>query len=547
EPMGLDDLLAQSDIVSLHAAVTDDSRGLLGAAELARMKKGALLVNSARAALVDEAALAEALKSGHLGGAALDVFRQEPPASDHPLLRLPNVVGTPHIAGNTAEVAAHQGDSVATALEQLLRGELPDTLLNPTTLPAFRWTGERRTPSATEREALAQGSGPAISDLEAEEDAEAGPAPEAPRAPEPVSPATATAASPASRASPAAPAAAKKGFFERLFGGGRSEAQAAPAAQAPAPVAAVPSASPVPAGAGSARVQAARAKMEAILRDFLVRVDADPSIRGFAKGKAVTALYLIPDIDLSFHMAFEGDVPRSAMGRPAGKAQVSMKMNAEVLDAVFMERIGGMKAAMSGQLAFAGNTMKAMSLQRIQKDLCRLYAEARAAIGDPGDLTGLAAATAEAAAPATAAAPGATGQPQVVVAAPAVIRRTGDERDELVAAVEELFAAKLLTSTGGNVSVRRASKPDEIWITPSALPKGALSPELMVRINLEGEPLDEDAGAPSSERLMHARIMARRPDVNAVIHSHGTQTFLLGVTGLPFLPICTESAFLGDP
>lgn len=557
-PVSLDVLLAESDIVSLHAAVTDDSRGLLGAPELARMKKGALLVNSARAALVDEAALADALRSGHLGGAATDVFRHEPPGADDPLLNVPNLVATPHIAGNTEEVAIHQGASVATALEQLLGGERPDTLLNPGTLAAFGWTGPRRTPSAAEIEALGQGSGPAISDLEAEEEAaEPGSSPAA-VAPV-VGPTSASAPLPvAPSCEVAADEAPKKGFFKKLFGG-KGEAVVAPLAAA-APLGSEPrgrgpvAAMTVPAAqGGGARVAEARRKMEAILTDFVGRVDRDPSIRGFSKGKAVSVRYVIPDVDLTFYMAFQ-DEPRSALGEPPEKAPVSLKMNAEILDAVFMERIGGMKAAMSGQMAFSGNTMKAMSLQRIQKDLCRLYAEARAAIGDPGDLTGLAEASAQAtadkamtaAAPARGAAQAGPGA-QVLAAAPAFVRKlAGDERDELVQVVEDLYAAKLLTATGGNISVRRASKPDELWITPSALPKGSLSPDMMVRINLEGEPLDDDARAPSSERLMHARIMAARPDVQAVIHSHGTQSFLLGLTGLPFVPVCTESAFIGD-
>lgn len=118
----LDDLLASSDVVTLHLPLTPETRNLLDRERLGRMKPGALLVNTARAELVDEAALVEALGSGRLGGAAIDVFAPEPPPPDHPLRRLPNVLLTPHGAGVTAEAQERIAQGALTNVLRFLDG-----------------------------------------------------------------------------------------------------------------------------------------------------------------------------------------------------------------------------------------------------------------------------------------------------------------------------------------------------------------------------------------------------------------------------------------
>ena len=112
ERVEFDDLLRQSDVVSIHARVTPETRGMIGAAQLALMKPDAYLINTARGPLVDYDALYTALASGHLAGAGLDCFPQEPPPPDWPLLRLPNVTLTPHIAGSSQGSAQRGAEDV---------------------------------------------------------------------------------------------------------------------------------------------------------------------------------------------------------------------------------------------------------------------------------------------------------------------------------------------------------------------------------------------------------------------------------------------------
>ena len=113
EYLTLEELLTQSDIVSLHLPATPQTRGLIGKEQLAMMKPSALFINTARGVVVDNAALAEALKKGTLAGAGIDVFEMEPPIpTDHPLISAPNVILTPHAAFATAESMEIRGEMV---------------------------------------------------------------------------------------------------------------------------------------------------------------------------------------------------------------------------------------------------------------------------------------------------------------------------------------------------------------------------------------------------------------------------------------------------
>ncbi len=131
----LNELLRQSDCVTLHASLSDETRHLIGPAQLSLMKRSARLINCARGALVDEAALAEALNSGGLGGAAVDVYENEPPKGS-PLLTAKNIVLTPHLAASTAEAQLRVSvDAVDALLAYLLNGEVRSAV-NVTGMPS---------------------------------------------------------------------------------------------------------------------------------------------------------------------------------------------------------------------------------------------------------------------------------------------------------------------------------------------------------------------------------------------------------------------------
>ncbi|HXV83636.1 MAG TPA: NAD(P)-dependent oxidoreductase [Candidatus Binatia bacterium] len=526
ELVSLEQLLVESDFVTLHASVIDESRVLLGPAEIAKMKRGAYLINTARAALVDQTALVSALKDGRLAGAAVDVFPVEPPGSDHPLLQLPNVIATPHVGGNTFEVASHQSAIVAAVLAELLRGGRPHNLANPEIFDGFSWTAPRPVLSPEVLARLQQNSRPAVTDLPVDGE-KISPAPKTPRGLR-------------LKAQHAVKKESLLSGIRNAFLARRSE-KVNSMAMSESKISDKRSRAE-PNGGSSNGSEELHAQMKVLLASFGQRVSCDEKILSFAQGREVTIRYDLNDVNLTFYTSFNHGSVRCGVGDPPGKPQVTLKMKADILDKLFTGRENGAKAAMSGKLSFIGDTLKAMSLQRIQNDLNRLYAEARAEFTDMDQL--FERAVHEAPAPnnpplATELASAASNS-----AAGAFIR-VGDIRDEVVSAVEEMYAHGLITSTGGNASVRILGK-DEIWITPHSSFKGALDADMLVRIDLDGNPIGDSPYAPSSERLLHCAMYRNNPKLGAVIHSHAPKATILGLAGLPFLPISTEAAFIGE-
>ncbi|MFN8544832.1 MAG: phosphoglycerate dehydrogenase [Candidatus Binatia bacterium] len=136
ELVTLDELAARADFVTVHTPLTEETRGLIGRETMARMKKGVRIVNCARGGIVDEQALVGAIQSGHVAGAALDVFVEEPPPKDHPLLALPQVICTPHLGASTDEAQVNVAIAIAQQVAEFLcRGTIQNAVNAPSIAP----------------------------------------------------------------------------------------------------------------------------------------------------------------------------------------------------------------------------------------------------------------------------------------------------------------------------------------------------------------------------------------------------------------------------
>ncbi|MBJ21029.1 MAG: phosphoglycerate dehydrogenase [bacterium] len=136
ERVELDEMMSRADIVTVHVPKTKETTGILGAAEFSKAKAGLIVINAARGGIVDEAALLEALESGQVGAAGLDVFVEEPPPPDHPLVNHPNVICTPHLGASTEQAQINVSVTVAEQVrDYLLRGEIRNSINVPSVSP----------------------------------------------------------------------------------------------------------------------------------------------------------------------------------------------------------------------------------------------------------------------------------------------------------------------------------------------------------------------------------------------------------------------------
>lgn len=132
-------LFSEADVISIHVPLTEDTRHIVGEQEISWMKPDAIIINTARGPVMDEVALAQALKAGRIGGAGLDVFENEPVAPDNPLLKLDNVILTPHTAALTRECVIRMATEAAQCVIDVLVGKVPANIANPEILDSDRW------------------------------------------------------------------------------------------------------------------------------------------------------------------------------------------------------------------------------------------------------------------------------------------------------------------------------------------------------------------------------------------------------------------------
>lgn len=322
-----------------------------------------------------------------------------------------------------------------------------------------------------------------------------------------------------------------------------------------------------------------------LIDSFLKKLSADEEVSEKTKSKEISFQITFKENEESCYMYFnKGHVDADLGLFPHGEAEVNLRMPMEVFDGMMRGSINGANAAMTGKMSFTGNVRKAMSMQSILKLMMGAYESALQKVGDV-DLAAVEEASKEEAAPAENQAPFAAdtvrmpesqvrinqeksgvlgklfgkkskafsaqdGQVQtvekIVYMGKEEKPKTNDVRDDILQITNELYEKGLITGIGGNISARCEDNPNHVWITPSSVFKGDLRADMMVRIDLNGITVGDKELSASSEKMVHLAIYKRRPEIQAVIHSHAPKATVMALAGLKFLPISTDAAFIGD-
>ncbi|MEA4811253.1 MAG: NAD(P)-dependent oxidoreductase [Anaerolineaceae bacterium] len=362
----LEQLITQSDIISLHTAVNPETENMFSTEAFAQMKHGVYFINTARAALVNQPAMLQALKNGKIKGAALDVFAEEPPAANDPLILLENVIATPHIGGNTNQLSEHQGMILIDDLNLLMRGLSPKHILNPEVMSEFSWIEKRNVDLSKLEERKAE-PGPGMRDLDVKSQLTK----------EPVRPADAPlmTASISQKLGEPYKEEPKTVFsaIKKLFGLAKPESTP----QSVLHKDAEPKAPPQPLEQG----------MVPVLKNFLKGMESAPAIIEFSTGKQIIYTFTIKELEQPFYMAFNNGILTCDFGEPENPADVKLKMSASVLVDIIRARINPTKAAMTGKLSFSGDTAKALTLSKL--NLKDVYDAACAKMGVSGEASSL--------------------------------------------------------------------------------------------------------------------------------------------------------------
>lgn len=490
EKVEFDYLLKNSDIITLHAPVTESTKNMINADAFDKMKQGVYFVNTARAALVDYNAMRAAIKSGKVRGAALDVFEVEPPSWNDPLVQAENVLCTPHIGGNTVQVGIHQGQIMAENIKCLLRGEMTADVVNRDRIGSFSFTGEK----VIDGNALEKLSGRSVgvNDLDADKQEK-----------------SVTVTLPKEKKIRSTPGGAYGKYMELI-------------------------AEFLDCLSSDAEVRE-KTKSKDISFQITFKDNEESCYMYFKGGEVMADLGEFPngpaEVNLRMPIEIFDGMMRGEVNGAKAAMTGKMSFTGNVRKAMSMQSI--MKLMM-GAYEKALNTVGDIDVKNLKPEEKINVKEVAATTTEKseGFFSKLRSIFIR--------------PKEQIICVNEHPGKTGDVRDEILQVTNELYTKGLITGIGGNISARCEDNLNHVWITPSSVFKGDLRADMMVRIDLDGNNVGSVELSASSEKMVHLAIYKKRPEIMSVIHSHAPKATLMALTKLNIKPISTDAAFVGE-